>query len=74
MRAHGVDMPDPKAQGGGIVLQKRSDGGGIDPQSPAFQRAQKQCESFMPTGKAGGIQSKSGGPDKGKPSLSGSTG
>jgi hypothetical protein len=75
MRAHGVDMPDPKAQGGGITFQKRSDGGGIDPQSPAFQRAQKACESFMPKGKGGGIQSKSGvGPDKGKPSLSGSTG
>ncbi|MEA2306071.1 MAG: hypothetical protein QOH43_3351 [Solirubrobacteraceae bacterium] len=77
MRAHGVDLPDPKAQGGGIVLQQRSAGGGgeIDPRSPAFQRAQKQCESFMPKGKGAGIQSKSGGgPDKGKPSLSGSTG
>jgi hypothetical protein len=52
MRAHGVDLPDPQATGTGAIVMKRSasGGGGIDPSSPAFQRAQKTCESFMPGG------------------------
>jgi hypothetical protein len=78
MRAHGIDMPDPQAQGGGIVIQKRSNGSagssGPNPDSPAFQRAQKECESFMPKGaKAGRLDSKGGGggaPDE-KPSQDG---
>jgi hypothetical protein len=72
MRAHGVDMPDPKAQGGGISIQKRSSGSGSsgpNPDSPAFQRAQSECQSFMPKG--GQLSTKrSGGPDDGKPSQS----
>jgi len=54
MRAHGVDMPDPKAQGGGIVIQKGSGGEGIDPTSSAFKSAQKECAEFQPGGKGGG--------------------
>jgi hypothetical protein len=73
MRAHGIDLPDPKAQAGGILIQKGSTGTSIDPTSPAFQRAQKACESFMPKGKVGGIQSNSssGGSNDGKPSQDG---
>jgi hypothetical protein len=72
MRAHGVDMPDPKAQGGGIVVQKRSGSGstGPNPDSPAFQRAQRACESFMPKG--GQLSTKrGGGSNDGKPSQDG---
>lgn len=47
MRAHGVpNFPDPSA-GGGLKFQ--SDGG-INPQSPAFQSAQKACGSLAPGG------------------------
>jgi hypothetical protein len=75
MRAHGIDMPDPKAQGGGISLGVRSSRGddgsnGINPNSPAFQRAQKACESLLPGGK-GPMPSKgsaSGGGSGDKPS------
>jgi hypothetical protein len=44
MRAHGVpNFPDPSfGAGGGIQLGFRR-GSGIDPQSPAFQAAQKAC-------------------------------
>jgi hypothetical protein len=51
MRTHGVpNFPDPTFSGGhaGIELSKSS---GIDPQSPAFQAAQKACGS--PFGKGG---------------------
>jgi hypothetical protein len=68
MRAHGVDMPDPKASAGGIVVQKRGSGGGpatngpnID--SPAFKRAQQACQSLMPgpKGRKGGPSLSTGG-------------
>jgi hypothetical protein len=71
MRAHGIDMPDPQAQGGGIRIGgPRSSRGGvgkdtIDPKSPAFQRAQKECESFLPGGKGGMKFSSKGGPTSG---------
>jgi hypothetical protein len=38
-------------------------GAGIDPKSPAFQSAQKECGRFMPGGKGGpgpSVQSSSG--------------
>jgi hypothetical protein len=72
MRAHGVDLPDPKPTGGGIMIQKGTGGGGpkIDPQSPAFQSAQKACQSLMPGGgKGGAVTQNSGGKDSGGASL-----
>jgi hypothetical protein len=65
MRAHGIDMPDPQAQGGGIRIGgpagSRSSGPStLDPKSPAFQRAQKACESFLPKGKGGAALSSKG--------------
>jgi hypothetical protein len=43
MRAHGISgFPDPTFGGGGVQLQL-SKSGGIDPNSPAFQAAQKAC-------------------------------
>jgi hypothetical protein len=47
MRAHGVDMNDPKVEpGGGFSLG--IDGSNANPDSPAFQRAQRACGSLMP--------------------------
>ena len=74
MRAHGVDLPDPKpGNGGGIMIQKGTGGGGpkIDPSSPAFQRAQNACATYLPGGKApkGNVMQSSGGKDKQDPSL-----
>jgi hypothetical protein len=45
MRSHGVPtFPDPSS-GGGIQLS-----GGINPQSPAFQSAQRRCGHLLPGG------------------------
>jgi hypothetical protein len=50
MRANGVpNFPDPSA-GGGINI---SPGSGLNPQSPAFQGAQKTCGKLLPGGGAG---------------------
>jgi hypothetical protein len=70
MRAHGVDVPDPQPQGGGIRIGgprgSRSSGPDtLDPQSPAFQSAQKACESLLPGGKGGMALSAKGGAGKG---------
>ena len=66
MRAHGIDIPDPKAQGGGITIGRGGPGGdSIDPRSPAFQRAQNACKSFLPGGKRGGFATHSEGPGGG---------
>jgi hypothetical protein len=52
MREHGIDMPDPNADGGMII--RRSDDGrvtnsasGIDPSSPEFQEAQEACQPIL---------------------------
>jgi hypothetical protein len=77
MRAHGVDIPDPKPTDGGIMIQKGTGGGGprIDPQSPAFQSAQKACESLMPGGRGplGVVTQHSSGKDNG-PALQSQSG
>ena len=55
MRSHGVpNFPDPGA-GGGIQI-----GSGINPASPAFQSAQRDCANVLPFGgKLGGAASES---------------
>jgi hypothetical protein len=67
MREHGIDMPDPQfgsgPGGGGMSVTiggPGSEGKGPDPESPAFQDAQKACESFMPDG---AVSSSDGGPN-----------
>jgi hypothetical protein len=56
MRSHGVpNFPDPSGGGGGIQIQA---GSGVNPQSPAFQAAQRTCFKFLP----------GGGPGHGQPS------
>jgi hypothetical protein len=51
MRSHGVpNFPDPQIQsgpGGGVGVRIGGPGSGLDPRSPAFQAAQKQCGSLI---------------------------
>ena len=44
MRGEGIDMPDPKADGGMLF---EAGEGGIDPESPKFQKAQKKCQPLL---------------------------
>jgi hypothetical protein len=52
LRDHGIDVPDPTFDGG--VMKGRIAGGpgtdGPDPDSPAFQEAQKACEALLGPG------------------------
>jgi hypothetical protein len=49
MREHGVDMPDPKFEGGqarmGLAKEK-----GLDPDSPVMKNADKACRPLLPQG------------------------
>ena len=49
MREHGVNMPDPQFGEGGIVTQRQSAGesGGLNPDDPKFQEAQKACAPIL---------------------------
>ncbi len=52
MRDNGVDFPDPSfGDDGGVVVDIGPDSG-IDPDSPAFKRAQEACQELM--GRPGG--------------------
>jgi hypothetical protein len=49
MRANGVaKFPDPEADGS-IMIRRRGEGAdqGLDPESPAFQAAQKKCQHIV---------------------------
>jgi hypothetical protein len=48
MRAHGIDMPDPTFDANGRASLNFDKGSGVDPNSAAFQAAQKACESTAP--------------------------
>jgi len=45
MREHGVDLPDPKFSGGRVTLG--GPGRAIDPDDPAFARAQEACRPLL---------------------------
>jgi hypothetical protein len=52
MRAHGItDFPDPESQGGGRISMSihGSPGSDLNPNDPAFQRAQKICMPNAPS-------------------------
>ncbi|MFB4314796.1 hypothetical protein [Actinomadura sp. 21ATH] len=69
MRENGVpDFPDPDPETGGIQIRGRKGGGGIDPQSTAFKKADKICN------KNGGGRLDSKRDDGGGPGLSGGSG
>jgi hypothetical protein len=63
MRRNGVDIPDPQtsSSGGGIVIDSGGKGGGPNPDSPGFQRAQKACEKLLPGKRGAGVNKASGG-------------
>jgi hypothetical protein len=54
MRAHGVDLPDPQVRGGGVIIGRAGAGdASLDPESPAFRRAQAACPSNLAARKMG---------------------
>jgi hypothetical protein len=58
MRDHGIDMPDPQFNGGGMTVEIGGpEGEGIDPQSEAFQEAQEACGDALPGGGPGEFRS-----------------
>ena len=60
MRSHGEpNFPDPQFGPGGRVSIRIGQGGGLDPQSPQFQAAQKACQKDFP-GKPGALGSAAG--------------
>jgi hypothetical protein len=61
MRGQGIDFPDPQQSGNGPV--KIGPGQGVNPNDPAFQRADKQCRRLLPGagGKRGMAPAPSGG-------------
>ena len=73
MREHGIDMPDPNADGG-IMIQRNDDGNvtngngaNIDPESEAFQEAQEACQPIL--GDEFGPRTDSSGPGGSGPSV-----
>lgn len=44
MRQHGVDVPDPRWQGGGVEISFPHD---VDRNSPSVQQAQQACGPFL---------------------------
>ena len=65
MRDHGVDMPDPDANSGGLKITKSGgpSSGGLSPDDPTFQAAQQACQDKLP-GKNGGVTTQDGGDGK----------
>ncbi len=61
MRKHGVkDFPDPQFSAGRVSIRMRAGAGSdLNPQSPAFQAAQRACGGFM--GPKGGPSTSSSG-------------
>jgi hypothetical protein len=66
MRQHGVNLPDPTTNGPGegFFIRRRVGPGGPNPRSPAFQAAQKACQSLLPQRRGGGpgLGFRGGGP------------
>lgn len=59
MRSNGLpNFPDPQVEGGAVRLSIKA-GSGIDPRSPQFQKAQKECQSQLPFK---GAHAQAGGP------------
>jgi hypothetical protein len=70
MRSHGVNLPDPTVNGGGVGVTMKAGPGSVNPSSAVFEAAQKACQGLMgkslPKGGALSLNSdKGGGPGKG---------
>ncbi|REE94970.1 hypothetical protein [Thermomonospora umbrina] len=48
MREHGVDMPDPGADGGFAMRAKPGGKGGVEPDEKEFEAAEKACRHLQP--------------------------
>ena len=62
MREHGIKV-EAKTSGGAIAIgiHPHAGEGGPNPESPAFEAAQKACQSYLPFKPPGGAPSRSGG-------------
>jgi hypothetical protein len=58
MRQHGINMADPKPDGG---IEIRGGPGGVNPDSPTFKAAQQACQQYQPKGGKQQTQSNGGG-------------
>jgi hypothetical protein len=48
MRGEGIDMPDPKVDGGRVMFRMGEPGKpGVDPESPRFKAADKTCHKHL---------------------------
>ena len=47
MREHGLDFPDPEFSEDGGARVRLGPGTGLDPKSPKFQRAQRECGKLL---------------------------
>jgi hypothetical protein len=63
MRQHGINVPDPGPNGGGIVVKRGSGGNGPNQDDPTFKAAQQACQKYLPNAGKGGtlVQSSGGG-------------
>jgi hypothetical protein len=59
MRQHGIDVPDPNPNGGGIVV--KGGPGTVNPDDPKFKAAQQACQKLLPNAGKGGTLVNSGG-------------
>jgi hypothetical protein len=66
MREHGIEVHAASSEGHiSIQIHGKPGGGGPNPESPAFQKAQQSCQGLLPFkghGKQGGAQSSSRAP------------
>jgi hypothetical protein len=58
MRQHGINMPDPKPNGG---IEVKGGPGTVNPDSPKFKAAEQACQQYEPKGKKS-TQSNGGSP------------
>ena len=61
MRDNGVNFPDPRFSEDGGALVDIGPGSGLDPSSPAFQRAQERCRELEGGPGGGGAAAAGGG-------------
>jgi hypothetical protein len=59
MRQHGINVPDPNPNGGGIVV--KGGPGTLNPDDPKFKAAQQACQKLLPNAGKGGTLTNSGG-------------